>query len=111
MKNIFIIRQIIVSIITFIILSYAFFHNQFFIKIFITPFIICSLAYFGENLFLLLNKPQISHIFKIIFRTSFFLYFLGFLIFAVYYTFKNKTYSLLLVVAIFLVFGLRFFKK
>ncbi len=111
MKNILIIRKIVISVITSIILIWAFFQNNFFGKMFISPFIICSLTIFGENLFLLLNKEKISNMFKIIFKISFFGYVFAFLAYACYYAIINKTYGLLIIVAIFVYFSVYFLKR
>ena len=111
MNKIFSIRQIIVSFSAFLILLWAFFENKFVVKIIITPFLICSIAIFFENLFLLLNKKKISNIFKYIFRISFFVYIIGFLIYATYYSIINKSYSLLIIVGIFILGVIPFFKK
>ncbi len=110
MKQIYIFRQIIVSLIAFSILIWAFFKNQFISKIIITPFIVCSLAILGENIFLLLNKNNLSNIFKYIFRISFFIYIFGLLIYAIYYTITNKTYSLFIIIGIFIISIIHFFK-
>ena len=45
------------------------------------------------------------------FRISFFVYFFGFLGYTLYYSITHKSYDLLLVIAIFSVFGAYFFKK
>ena len=58
MKNIYIIRQMIVSFIVFLILIWSFFKNQIFGKIIISPFLICSIALFFKNLFILLNSKK-----------------------------------------------------
>ena len=58
MKKIYNIRQIVVSIIVILILTWAFFKNQIIGKIIISPFLICSIAVFFENLFMLLNKEK-----------------------------------------------------
>ena len=111
MKSVFTVRQIIVSLEVILILSWAFFQNQFFGKIIISPFLICSIAIFLENLFLLLNKKKLSNVFKYIFRVSFFIYVIGFLIYTIYYAIVNKIYSLLIIVAVFIIGLIPFFKK
>ena len=110
MKKIYNIRQIVVSIIVILILTWAFFKNQLIGKIIMSPFLICSIAIFFENLFLLLNKEKISNIFKYIFRISFFVYAFGFLIYAIYYTISTKTYSLFIIIGIFIIGTIHFFK-
>ena len=101
MKNIYYIRQMITAVFAFIFLLWAFFQNELFARIIISPFLICSFAIFFERLFYLLNKEKLSNIFKYFFRLTFFIYAIGFLIYTVYYAIVNKTYSLLIVVAIF----------
>lgn len=110
MKKINNIREIIVSLTAFSILIWAFFKNQILGKIIIIPFLICSLAIFFKNVFLLLNKERISNVFKIIFRISFFTYVFGFLIYLVYYAITTKTYSLFIIIGIFIIGAIRFFK-
>lgn len=109
--NIYSIRNIIMSSIATIILIWAFFKNELIAKIIITPFIISSIAILGENVFRIAKKYRISNIFKNIFLVSFFTFAFGFLLFATYYAFKHQNYSLLIPVAIFLIFTLHFFKK
>ncbi len=116
MKKIYNIRQVIASIIVFSVLIWAFFKNKFIGKIIISPFLICSFAIFGENLFLLLNKKKISNIFKYIFRFSFFTYVFGFLIYAIYYAISNQMYQLFIIIGIFTIgfihcFKIAFFKR
>lgn len=110
-KNVFRIRKIFISLLATIICTWAFFQNKLFAKIIISPFIICSIAMFVENIFLLFNKEKISNIFKYIFRISFFTYMFGFLSYASYYSIVNKSYDLIILIVIFLIFGIYFFKK
>lgn len=111
MKNIYIIRQMIVSFIVFLILIWSFFKNQIFGKIIISPFLICSIALFFKNLFILLNSKKISDIFKYIFRISLFVYFFGFLIYSLYFAFSTKSYSQLIIIGIFFIISINFFKQ
>ena len=111
MKKIYAMRQIVVSFIAFVFLSWAFFQNEWWARIIITPFLICSFAIMMEKIFLLLNKTKLSNIFKYIFRVSFFVYVFGFLSYMIYYVMVNKNYSILIVVAVFLLFTIHFFKK
>ena len=110
LKNIYTIRQMLVSIMVFIILTWAFFKNQMLGKIIIGPFLICSIAIFFENLFILLKREKIANVFKYIFRICFFIYVFGLLIYATYYAIINKTYSLFIIIGIFLVGIVHFFK-
>lgn len=111
MKKVYAIRQIAVSFTALVFLTWAFFQNGWLARIIITPFLICSFAIMMEKIFLLLNKTKLSNIFKYIFRISFFVYVFGFLSYMVYYAMVNKSYSILILVAIFLVFVIHFFKK
>lgn len=111
MKNIFTIRNIITSLVATFILMWAFFKNELWGKIIIIPFLICSISFLIQNIALLFNKEKISNVFKYIFRVSFFVYVFGFLLYMVYYAMINKSYSILIVVAVFLVFAIYFFKK
>lgn len=110
-KNIIRIRKITISLITTVICAWAFFKNNFFARIIISPFIICSSAIFIENISLLFNKEKIANIFKYIFRISFFAYIFGFLMYATYYVIINKTYDFIILIIIFLIFSIYFFKK
>lgn len=105
------IRKMFISLVATIICIWAFFQNNLFAKVIISPFIICSISMFGENIFLLFNKEKISNIFKYIFRVSFFVYVFGFLSYAFYYSIVNRSYTLIILIAIFLIFSIYFFKK
>lgn len=111
MKKIYAIRQIIVSFMALVFLVWAFFKNELLTKIIISPFLICSFAILMENIFLILNKTKLSNFFKYMFRVSFFVYAGGFLVYTIYYSITNRSYSLLVIVALFLVFAIYFFKK
>lgn len=111
MKNAIRIRKTFISLVATIICIWAFFQNNSFAKVIISPFIICSISMFSENIFLLFNKEKISNIFKYIFRVSFFVYVFGFLSYAFYYSIVNRSYTLIILIAIFLIFSIYFFKK
>lgn len=110
-KNIFIIRKIIMSLVATVVLTWAFFQNELWAKIIITPLLVCAISFLGQNAALLLNKTKLSNIFKYIFRISFFVYVFGFLFYMIYYAMANKSYSILIVVVVFLPFTIHFFKK
>lgn len=111
MKKIYVMRQIIVSFVALVFLVWTFFKNEWLARIIITPFLICSLAIMMEKVFLLFNKIKLSNIFKCIFRISFFVYVFGFLFYMIYYAIANKSYSILIVVAVFLIFAINFLKR
>ena len=111
MKKVILIRNIAGATLVTIILIWILASNNFLGKIIILPFLICTLAFLGENIGLLLNKEKITKGCQIIFRISLFIYILGILIYTIYWAFKNKSYSLLIIVALFGLFGLNFFKK
>lgn len=111
MKKIYAIRQIIVSFVALMFLSWAFFKNELWGQIIIIPFLICSFVILMENIFLLLNKTKVSNFFKYIFRISFFVYIFAFLLYTIYYSITNKSYSILILVAILLIFVIRIFKR
>lgn len=111
MKYISYIRQMITSVIVFIILIWAFFKNNLFAQIIISPFLICSIAIFFEMLFLIIHKEKIATIFRYIFRLTFLIYALGFLIYAIYYAIINKSYSLLIIATIFTIIISNFVKS
>lgn len=110
MKNVLAIRKIATSLAAIAILTWAFPKNQLFGKALICPFLICAIAYLGENIFLLFNQEKIAGIFQYIFRFGFFAYAFGFLAFAFYYSLVNKEYSLIPLVLIFTVFTLFFLR-
>ena len=110
MNKIYVIRQIILSSIAFIILILAFFENQLISKIVISPFLICSIALLLKNVFFLLNIEKLYSFFNFIFRSVFFVYVFGFLVFAIYYAILNKNYSLFIIVGIFSMAFIHFFK-
>lgn len=111
MKSIYIIRQIIMSFIAFLVLTWAFFQNGFWAKMVITPFLIGSFAIFFKNLFLLFNKTKLSKVFSRIFQISFAVYILGFLLYATYYAIAERTYSILIAVAVFALFTVGYLKR
>lgn len=111
MKNAIRIRKIFISLSATVFCIWAFFQNNLFAKVIISPFIICSISIFAENILLLLNKEKISNIFKYIFSISFFTYVFGFLSYATYYSITNKSYEFIIVIVIFLIFSIYFFKK
>ena len=104
MKKIISIRKIIVGLITFSFLSWAILKNGNLARLMIAPFLVCSICYTLEGIFELLNKDKLVNIFKQIFKISFFVFYFGFLSYIVYYSFVNKTYGLLVVVFIFVLF-------
>jgi len=108
---IYTIRKIILSLVSLIISTWAFGKNNLGGKIGIFPFLIGSFALLNESIFLLLNKKRIAKGFKYIFRISLFFYIFGFLLYVIYYTVVNKEYSLLIPLAIFLLFIIPVFKN
>ena len=110
MKNIISIRKIIVGLITFSFLSFAILKNNM-VRLMIIPFLVCSICYTFEGVFELLNKDKLVNIFKKIFKISFFTFYFGFLSYTVYYSLVNKTYGLFVVVFIFVLFIIPYFKR
>ena len=98
------------AVIAIIILTWAFFQNNFVGKIIISPFLICAISILGGNVCTLLNKNKLVKIFHYIFKFTFLIYVIGFLNYTVYYSFKNKEYLLLIIVAIFILFIILFFR-
>ena len=111
MKNIISIRKIIVGIITISILTWAIVKNNNFARLMVIPFLVCSICYTLEGIFELLNKDKLVNVFKKIFKISFFTFYFGFLAFTIYYSLVNKTYGLLGVVFIFVLFVIPYFKR
>ena len=110
-QKVLIIRKILLSLTVLIFLIVVFPKNNFSGKLIISPFLICALSFCLENIFLLFNKENIATCFRYIFSISFFSYIIGFLAYATYYSIVNKIYSLLIVVAIFCLFTIRFIKQ
>ncbi len=110
-QKVLIIRKILLSLTVLIFLIVVFPKNNFSGKLIISPFLICALSFCLENIFLLFNKEKIATCFRYIFSISFFSYIIGFLAYATYYSIVNKIYSLLIVVAIFCLFTIRFIKQ
>ena len=109
-KNIWTIRNIIMSIIAITILSWAFCQNDLIGKIIICPFLVCASSILGGNICVLLNKNKLATIFHYIFKITFFIYVIGVLSYVIYYSIKNKEYSMLIIVAIFVIFFFLFFR-
>ncbi len=109
-EKVLLIRRMLVGLIALIILVWAFFKNQLVARIIISPFIICSITYILENLFLVLDKQKVAKIFQYIFRITLLIYTFGILIYTCYYSIAHKEYSLLIVVVIFLFFLRPFLK-
>ena len=107
-KNIWTIRNIIMSIIAIIILSWAFCQNNLVGKIIISPFLICASSILGGNICILLNKNKLAKIFNYIFKFTFLLYVVGVLSYAIYYSFKNKKIILVLFRVIKNIFVIKF---
>jgi len=108
---IYTIRKIILSLVSLLILTWAFGNNDLVGKIVIFPFLIGSFALLNESIFFLLNKKRIAKVFKYIFRINLFFYIFGFLSYAIYYAIVNKEYSLLIPISIFLLLMIPFFKN
>ena len=100
----------IVDLTAFLTLTWAFSCNQFVGKIIISPFLICSFTHLLEMLFILIEKEKIAHIFKYIFRISFFIYIFGFLVYAIYDAISNKRYSSFIIIGIFIIVAFRILK-
>ena len=109
-KNIWTIRNIIMSIIAIIILSWAFCQNNLVGKIIISPFLVCASSMLGGNICILLSKNKLAKVFHYIFKFTFLLYVVGFLSYVIYYSIKNKEYSMMVIVAIFILFIFLFFR-
>lgn len=91
MKKVYSIRQIVASFTALIFLSWAFLQNEWYARIIITPFLLCSFSIMMEKIFLLFNKTKLLNIFKYILRISFFGYVFGFLSYMIYYSMVNKS--------------------
>ena len=109
-KNIWTIRNIIMSIIAIIILSWAFCQNNLVGKIIISPFLVCASSMLGGNICVLLNKNNLAKVFHYIFKITFLIYVVGVLSYVIYYSIKNKEYSMMVIVAIFILFIFLFFR-
>lgn len=111
MKKVIMTKNIIMATIVIIFLTWAFLKNEIVGKIIILPFLICALAILGGNISLLFKKDKLAKIFSMIFKISFGLYIFGILGYTIYYAFANKAYSLLIVVGIFILLIIFFFRN
>ena len=111
MNTFLIVRKILISIVAILILTWAFFQNQLFGKLIILPFWVCSIAILGESIFTIFQKEKIAKIFSTIYRISFFCYVFGFLAYTIYYSITKKSYSLLIIAFLSLLFVIPFFRK
>lgn len=80
-------------------------------KIFILPFLFCSLAVAGKNICLIISKPKYASIFDKLFLLGFFLFWFGFLIFWCYLNLTQKNYLLLLFFLPFWICGIYAIRK
>ena len=105
------IRNLCVSLLASFILTSAFFKNALPAKIMILLFLICTIAMFFKSLFEILENPKLVLICQFVFRISFFTYAIGFLLYTTYYSVVHKTYSLLFIVLLFVIFLIPFIRK
>ena len=105
------IRNLCVSILASFILTSAFFKNALPVKAMILPFLVCTIAMFFKSLFEILEKPKLVLICHFVYRISFFVYAIGFLLYTTYYSVIHKTYSLLFIVLLFVIFLIPFIRK
>ncbi len=106
MKKIYIMKNIIGAAIVIIILLWAFLKNMLIGKLMILPFLVCAISILGGNIAILIKKEKIAKVFNLIFKVSIFLYILGILSYTVYYAFVHRSYSLIIIVLIFVILGL-----
>ena len=106
-----IIRSLIVTIVIMIILIWTFGKNEGISKLIISPFLICTIAKFGEFICLLFKKERWIRLFHIIFLVSFFSFIFGFLLYALIYSLKNQDYGLLLLTSFFFVITFSVLKR
>ena len=111
MKKEIMAKNIIMATIVISFLTWAFLKNELVGKIIILPFLICALCILGGNISLLFKNEKLAGIFSMICKISFGLYIFGVLGYTIYYAFANKAYSLLIVVGIFIILIIFFFKN
>ena len=111
MKKEIMAKNIIMATIVISFLTWAFLKNELVGKIIILPFLICALSILGGNISLLLEKDKLAKLFSIVFKISFGLYIFGVLSYTIYYAIVNKTYLLLIVIGIFILLIIFFFKN
>lgn len=75
------------------------------------PFLICSFAILGKNIFILTQNEKYIRIFNKIFVLSLLLFAFGFIIYWCYKCFMNKEYISLLLSLPFWIFGIILLKK
>ena len=111
LKYMEIIRQLIITIVTMIILIWALIKNMGLSKLIISSFLICTMAKLGEIICLLIKKDYYIRLLQIIFLVSFLSFIFGFLIYAFFYSLKNQDYWLLLLTIFFFFMVLRMVKR
>lgn len=99
------VSSMIISFAALGICSWSFWQNNLLKKIFILPLIICLLAVFFKNLFLIVDKPKTSNFFKKIYIYTILTYIIGaWLYFFIYAIFNDI--PLLITLIIFTLFAI-----
>lgn len=113
MKNkIFFIRNLIISIIVAgILFSMIIKTSDIKSKIIMIPFIICSLASIGKNIFLIIEKKKYADIFSKLFIIGFLFFWFGFLVTWCYLNIKDANYLALLFSLPFWIVGIYITRK
>ena len=108
-KSVYIIK-LIRSILITVFIFWIFIKNPNF-KLFILPFLICSISIIFKNLFVILEKYKLVTLFNKVYIISFLLFWFGFLIYAGYSSIINKNYSLLIFSIPFWLIGINLVRK
>mgnify|MGYP000265297058 CR=1 FL=1 len=110
-KSVFIRKLITAFFATMILLSAIIKNNDIISKIFILPFLVCSIASAGKNLCLIINKNKVANVFNKIFVITFFIFWFCFLAVWCYLNIKDNNYIALLFSLPFWVIGISFVRK
>ncbi len=110
MKQVLIVRKLIIAVIALIILLY-FVVRTTSPKIIFAPFLFCCIASIGKNLGLLFNRKKIAWFFDGLFKVVFFLAWFAFLVVACYIAVRDGNYKLILFTLPFWFGGLFFAKR
>lgn len=110
MKNSFIFRKLIISVIAVLLLLY-FMINTTSTKLVFIPFLICSLSMIGKSVAQIFGREKVAEIFQRLFVIGFLLFFMGFLLVVCYISIRDKNYSMLIFSIPFWIVGIILFRN
>lgn len=105
MKKSLVIRKLISSIMVTVALL-SFMAKSLSPKIIFIPFLVCGVSMVGKSIAQILDKKKLEFIFGKTFVFGFLLFWIGFLLFAIYTSIKDRNYSLLVLLIPFVIAGI-----